>query len=332
MTAKIKPQYSEERIDLALSAPLSVPLVIYIEASSHCNLECVFCPQHLNPERMTKTNMSIDVFKKAIDDIKAFDRPLKMLRMCGTGDPLFNKKIPEMIAYAYSNRNFDKFELITNGLLLNEVNTSVLLQSLDRIIISIEGLNDEDYHKFTKRKINFEEFYTKLTLLSKLNRSCKLHFKIHNQAVSSPQKKELFFSLFKHLGDEIFIENLVDLWPDTDSNYVNVNFHRFKDRELKEIKVCSQIFKTMQVNSDGSVIPCSIDWEAMNQIGNLSQSSLKEIWNGEEMRKIRIKHLEGRRLSFSPCKDCSFNETSDLDNIDIHAQEILQRVNQHNFS
>lgn len=321
-----KHQLSLERLPLGELAPLSQPLVLYIEASSYCNLACVFCPHHLDPERLNKQNMSLQVFKKVINDVRQFKAPLKMLRMCGTGDSLMNKQLPEMLEYAAANKNFEKFELITNGLLLNKELISSLTSSLSRLIISVEGLDENEYQKFTKRKINFEKFRETLLDLYKNKKQCQIHVKIHNNAVPSLEHRERFFSMFSDRCDEIYIENLVDLWPSTDASYVTTSEHRFVKVVPKPVKVCSQIFKTMQVNSDGTVIPCSIDWEAKNKIGDVTSETLEQIWNGDAMRELRLTHLKGRRFEFSPCSGCSFNESSDIDNIDAHAEAIHGRI------
>ena len=319
-------QLSEDRIPLGKLAPLFYPLVIYIEASSNCNLACNFCPHFLAPERMNKLNMSLVVFKKVIEDIKYFKSPLKMLRMCGTGDSLMNKSIAEMLLYAKENSNFEKFELITNGLLLTPSLFKALTTNLTRLIISVEGLNDQDYLNFTNRKINFAKFYENIKLLYATRGNCKIHIKIHNNAVKTVERRDLFYSLFSNYSDEIFIENLVDLWPSTDSSYVSSNSHRFSGKILNEVKACSQIFKTMQINSDGTVIPCSIDWESINVIGNVTLENLLDIWNGDLMRNLRLKHLNGDRNTFLPCSSCSFNEASDIDNIDEDLKSIERRM------
>ena len=217
-------------------------------------------------------------------------------------------------------KSWNKFELITNGLLITENLAHSLTKNLDRLIISIEGLDEKIYQDYTNTKINYKRFLSNLKFIFKNKKNCKIHIKIHNNAVKLPEQKKEFFSKFSNLCDEIFIENLVDLWPETDSSYVTCGTHRFIDKKKEQIKVCSQIFKTMQINSDGSVIPCSIDWKAINKIGDVNKENLLSIWNGEKMKNIRINHLRGKRFDFSPCKSCSFNETSDNEFIDNYAE------------
>ena len=327
MKPDIKPQMEFKRKNLGEISPIISPLVIYIETSSYCNLKCIFCPQHLDPKNLNKQNMSLETFKKTINDINKFPKPLSKLRLCGTGEPTFNKKLPQMLEYARKNANFDKFELITNGLLITENLAHSLTKNLDRLIISIEGLDEKIYQDYTNTKINYKRFLSNLKFIFKNKKNCKIHIKIHNNAVKLPEQKKEFFSKFSNLCDEIFIENLVDLWPETDSSYVTCGTHRFIDKKKEQIKVCSQIFKTMQINSDGSVIPCSIDWKAINKIGDVNKENLLSIWNGEKMKNIRINHLRGKRFDFSPCKSCSFNETSDNEFIDNYAEKILSRMN-----
>ena len=91
--------------------------------------------------------------KKIIDDCSEFNQKLKLLRICGTGDATMNKQLKEMLTYAGKRDVAEKFEMITNGILLNEELISVISKSLTRIIISIEGLNDEEYFYRIFKKI-----------------------------------------------------------------------------------------------------------------------------------------------------------------------------------
>ena len=322
--AELTAQFNSERANLGKVIPLNSPYVIYVEISSFCNLECKFCPQHISPEHIVKKNMTMDTFTKMINDIGQFEVKPKLMRFCGLGDSLFNKQFIAMAKLAAESNVVEKLELITNGALLNEELIFELPKYLDRIIISIEGLNTEDYQEFTLRKVNFEELANKVKRLKGLK--AKIHVKIHNSAVSTEERKELFFSTFQEYVDEIYIENLVDLWPEIQSNLGLNAGHRFDGGDLNNVKVCPQIFKSMQINSDGRVIPCCIDWKGINIIGDIEKSTVKEIWEGGTLKELRMKHLQGLRHTFSPCKGCTMNEYSDKDNLDLFAEEIIKNL------
>ena len=110
----------KNRIDLAENSPLSSPLVVYVEPSSFCNLECRFCPQHSGKGLFPKHNMEIDTFKKILEDIRNFEKKPNLMRFCGIGDPLFNKSTPLFIELVKSSNVVERTELITNGILLND--------------------------------------------------------------------------------------------------------------------------------------------------------------------------------------------------------------------
>ena len=52
------------------------------------------------PVKYKKQSMSMELFKKVIDDISNFPKKLKILRIAGLGEPLINQNISKMISYA----------------------------------------------------------------------------------------------------------------------------------------------------------------------------------------------------------------------------------------
>jgi len=328
-TQKFKAQFNyADRIELHNQAPLKSPLVVYVEPSSFCNLECKFCPQHTGKNEFPKFNMEIDVFKKIIKDISNFESKPKLMRFCGIGDPLFNKNISEIIEIAHTSNVVERTELITNGLLLNEKTIEYIAKYLGRIVFSVEGLSKDAYKEFTLRNIDFEKFRNNIKKLYNLKeRKCTVHVKIHNQAVLTQESKDKFYELFSDICDEIYIENLVDLWPEKESNLGFNAGHRFEKTSKLESNVCPQIFKSMQVNADGRVLPCCVDWKSINIIGDVKKNTLNSIWLDKPIRDLQKKHLLGLKDSFSPCKGCSHNEYSEKDNLDIYASDILAKIN-----
>lgn len=130
--------------------------------------------------------------------------------------------------------------------------------------------------------------------------------------------------MFSDQCDEIYIENLVSMWPQFDTAY-SINEFRFGGGVTKR-RVCVQIFKSVQVQANGEVLPCCVDWRRVNVIGNINKNSLFEIWNSEKLRKLQIEHLKGNKSKIQPCKDCTMNDYCDPDNIDQYAEEYIQRL------
>lgn len=155
-----------------------------------------------------------------------------------------------------------------------------------------------------------------------------MRIKIHNSAVQSSDRIQKFYDIFKSISDEIYIENLINLWPNLISNLGLDSGHRFEGNIVNKRKVCAQIFKSIQINHDGKILPCCIDWKVINVIGDIKLNSLLSIWNGKSMNDLRRNHLLDQRNRIEPCSGCSMNEESDIDNIDSHSQDILKRLEQ----
>ncbi|WP_340251829.1 radical SAM/SPASM domain-containing protein [Roseobacter sp. HKCC-CH-9208] len=270
--------------------------------------------------------MSASTFGKILHDIEELGR-LKVLRLIGTGEPLLNKNFLTMAQLAKQSEFIDKVELTTNALLFGRKEyKEKLTENLDRIIISIEGLDGASYHEVAGVKVDFDKLVNDIKELYEMrsNKDCIIYIKIHNNSIKSDRDLQKFYDLFADKCDEIFVENLVNLWPETVSNLGLDNGHRFGFEDKRQL-VCSQIFKSMMINANGDVVPCCVDFKRVNRLGNVNSMSLKEIWDGQQLLELRKKHLSGQGGSISPCSGCSYYQ-SDLDNIDDHRFEILNRI------
>jgi radical SAM protein with 4Fe4S-binding SPASM domain len=322
MRAKIKSQADHSREVLQKHIPLTTPWVIYIEPSGYCNLRCNFCPQTTG--KMKKDNMSLELFKQGIDQIKEFKNPIKMLRVCGNGEPLLNPQIVEMLEYANASKVFEKIELVTNGIRLNEDLAKKLPLYCNRIIVSIEGLSGSDYEAMAGKSINFIDLVRNIVILYQNRSNCKIMVKIANEAVKIESKQKLFYQLFGNICNEIYIENLVPMWPGLESMYKLKS--RWQDVEATKRQVCVQIFKGIQIQANGDVVPCCVDWERVNLLGNIKNTRLTKIWHSDKLKKLQLTHLKGKKNTFKPCQDCTMNDSCDPDNIDNDRLDLLRKL------
>ena len=321
-------QFNRVRAKLEDVIPLDTPFVVYIEPSSFCNLRCKFCPQSLNAEGISKSIMDYTTFENACKSIKLFPHRLKKIRFCGTGEPLYNRSLLNMAKLSREFDLADTLELITNATLLTEDDITQLPIYLDKIIISLEGFSTDDYLRFSSKKIDFSRLVDNINAMASVpNKRAVIHVKIHHLVLpdrAECQKK--LQDLFGKYVDEFFIEGVVDMWPGAKQQQALEGRHRFFDSPQIPTRVCPQIFKSLQINANGDVIPCCVDWRAMNLLGNIKQQSLQDIWNGEKLRNLRLKHLLGERKTFMPCMECSMNESCETDNIDNSANKIIERI------
>jgi len=324
MKAKIKPTVQYERVALHERIPLATPLVVYIEPSGFCNFKCIFCPQGSGGRDLKKDLMTTDLFCKIIDDLTMFPDLVKLLRICGNGEPLINKDIVSMLQYARAQKRAERIELVTNGSLLTTDLIKTLPFLLDRIIISIEGLCSQDYQRTSGAKVNFDKLLEHINDLYACKGKCLIHIKITDKDVLPEEKKVMFLNTFGDICDEIYIEKLVPMWPQFDGACSPRTFRW--DGVLVKHTVCAQIFKGVQVQADGEVVPCCVDWKRVNVLGNINKNSVYEIWNGERLRRLQIEHLIGNKSKTEPCKDCTMNDYCEVDNIDSHAKECLKRL------
>ncbi len=163
MLAKIQPRArTQGRPFIPDDFPFTTPRVLFIDPTDKCNLKCDFCPTG-DHELMRNTPgrhhgpMTLDTFKKVIDGCAEFNRPITVFRLYKDGEPLSNPAFPHMVAYAKQSGYGQVVDTTTNAILLTFLKSDALIEAgLDRINISIYGMNTEQYERFCHRSVDIE--------------------------------------------------------------------------------------------------------------------------------------------------------------------------------
>jgi len=74
-------------------------------------------------------------------------------------------------------------------------------------------------------------------------------------------------------------------------------------------KQCYLPFYKMFIDWNGDMLICCNDWGRKGIIGNLSTSTIKELWLSEEMNSYRRSLRDGDRSGQDPCKYCNISGT-----------------------
>ena len=309
------------KLDLKENIPLKTPYVVYLEPSGYCNFKCKFCHQYESPEKMKElaSLMSLDTIEKLVDDLQRFDDKVKLIRICGQGEPLINKRLGTYVKHLHDSGVAEKIEIVTNGSLLKGNIVDFIAKYVTRVIISIEALDGEGYHDLVGSEVKFEEIVNNVTEMYTRKDNCIVHVKIPNISVKLEKDKKKFFDTFKNISDEMNIEHIVPLWPQLNIDKSLTPLLNKKSRwnkDYSERKVCVQIFKGLQVCANGDVVPCCVDWERINLLGNINSTSFRELWIGQQLKDLQNQHLCGNKDKIAPCAGCTMNDYSEPDNLD----------------
>lgn len=330
MSAEVKTRTQEERVFINPLLPLDTPINVLIDPSSSCNLRCSFCPTS-DAKRMREIgkfrgNMSFELFKDIIDGLGQFPQPIKNLHLSKDGEPLLNKFLPEMIRYAKDSGFVEQITVTTNATLLDKDIADRLANSgLDRLRISLEGLDEADYLKIAKYKVDFNELVEKIKYFCSIKGDCHVHVKVPENCISD-KPEQYFYELFQDVTDTYAIEQIVQLLPSYDiPELYDIDqekglFHQ----EVKRKEVCGFIFYSIAVSAEGLVSPCCIDWAQELTIGDTTKNSLYEIWQSDELQLLRIQHLSLKAGENPVCSNCNAPNVCCLENVDSERERVLE--------
>ena len=207
MKAQLKPRINlDDRPRLETLIPLATLLVVFVDPSSACNFKCVFCPTG-HPDLIAETGrfqgvMKFDVFRKIIDDLDEFDQPVKVLRLYKDGEPFLNKRLAEMVAYAKGKVGF--IDTTTNGALMTPERLGPVLEAgIDRINVSVEGLNTAAYRRIAGVDYDPARLVESVKWLYANRGRCEVMVKIVGL---DPALHQQFFDTYGNYCDRIAVE------------------------------------------------------------------------------------------------------------------------------
>ena len=279
-----------------------LPLHLIVETSSRCNLRCPMCPASL-PMKLDGGLMKFDTFKRVIDESATF---VSDIELSHRGEPLLNRHLPEMIAYADEKRIATS--LSTNATHLTEELALRLIESgLRSITFSVDGLDRDAYRK-ARVGANFDEVLNSIVDFLRMKRRLRsrtpwtmIETLDLPDAPFVEEKGRRFLGNFRSLPLDKFVIRQPHNWAGS------VELSR--EREPLPSKPtpyhgCPFIWDTMVVLWDGSAALCPQDWYNDNPLGNINDSSLREMWNGWTLTFVRQLLADGEYNQIEVCSQC----------------------------
>lgn len=323
--------YSRPRTPLETVIPLETPYSVEIDICSKCNFACSFC-FHSDARQVKESGikfglMEMPLFEKIIADLKRFPTPIKKIRLFEFGEPLLNRHLPDMIRHIWSQGVADYVEITTNGTLLNEaLNLKLIEAGISRINISMNALAEEKYRRVSQYPVDLNRLRAMLKHLYDNRKQCHLYIKLADDGSLTREEEDRFYADYGTLCDEIFVERLSPIWRDTEVNSQLGEQVGPYGQKMEYKKVCPLIFTRMVINSDGVVVACCVDWKRNYIIGDISRENAYDIWNGERLQALQLRHLRGEREEIALCRGCNALMSCTIDNVDAHAGELAGKL------
>ena len=337
MKAKQIPRIDiHDRYELKNALPLRTPYVIYIDPCDTCNFRCKFCPSG-NLELIKKTKgrghgpMDFEVYKDIIDSLKDFPDPVRVIRLYKGGEPLVNPRFADMVRYAKESPKVLRVDTTTNASLLTpDRSLEIIDAGLDRLNISVEGVNAEQYRDFSRHKMDYQRFVDNIAFFYDHKGKCEMNIKI-NGDILTPEQEEVFYRTFGNITDGINVERTIEYWPKF--NDMKVEF----DEEVsllggksREVMVCPYVFYEMCINSDATYSLCRFDWNhAMILDQHVSYPPTpKKIWDSIVLWRFQEQFLKKERkmMTVLSCPKCGILKQGVPEDLDEFAEEILDEM------
>jgi radical SAM protein with 4Fe4S-binding SPASM domain len=288
------------------------PIAFSVEPTTSCNLRCPQCPSGLRSFTRETGSLELETYKTIIDQLY---RTSGYITLYFQGEPYLNKNFNAIVNYAFQKKMYTATS--SNAHYFTKENAENVIKSgLDRLIISIDGIDQETYSKYRiGGSIDKVIKGTQALVEAKKNLKSKTPHIIWQFIVFRHNEHQL--EDIKKMAAEVDVDELSiktaqiyefetgnDLIP-TNENYSRYkkdeNGYRFKNKLLNH---CWKLWSSCVFTWNGQVVPCCFDKDAHYQLGSINSKSFKEIWQGDAYQRFRSQLIKGRK-HIDICKNCS---------------------------
>ncbi len=271
----------------------ALPVEYIVETTAKCNLYCPMCPRETH--KQPKEDMSDVIFEKLVQGAAQTGEHMMLI---GLGEPFMDRKIFDRIEYC--EQHGVATLLSTNGTFLDEKMAERLLESrLQHITLSFDGASKETFEHYRKGA-RFEKVRDNFVRFAQMKHDRRARIQIVVQMV-------------RMAGNAHEVDDFKRFWsavPGVDQVRVKEDETNLVTPEIERAgpaaRACHYLWRgAMYVKQDGRVFPCCQSYMLDGApVGHLAEQALPEIFNSEEMRRLRKLHAAGRAGEIDMCARC----------------------------
>lgn len=276
-----------------------------IEINGGCNYKCEMCPQTSGRGQDWLKKISIERFRELVTELKEYG--LMVVNLEGSGEATLNRDLPRYIEVCTENK-VDSF-IFSNGFRMRgNFMKDCVDAGLSLFRFSVIGYNRETYTKWMNKdafETVLENAAAMVDYSSKNKTRVASYHLILNQERQDFEKAQYITNFVNKAG------TLGEIWRM--HNWSGVYSPEYSRRG--KLRSCGRPFAPeITIRAGGlnggslAVAPCcqTLGRDSEAVLGSLESSSIKDIWNNENMQRLRQQHLDGKFDETPFCRDCDF--------------------------
>lgn len=256
-----------------------LPRIIHVETKTKCNGRCNFCAASVGNDTRPDLTMSDELVEKIITELGTL-KYSNRLSFYNNNEPFLDKRIYDIIANARKAMPSAYLELKSNGTALTYEKICKIFESgLDMLYINDYRSEGPSGELITHKNIlaikeqiaksrRFKGHYENGTYFTRILISDRKETEVlGNRAGTSPNGMHITTAL---------------------------------------MKPCLRPFEMLTIDPTGKVGLCSEDLNFEAPMGNISTSTIWEVWNSPAYNEVRRQLLSGNRNVKSTCQKCDY--------------------------
>ncbi|MES9886976.1 MAG: radical SAM protein [Candidatus Sedimenticola sp. 6PFRAG1] len=246
------------------------PERVVLELTPMCNLSCFMCPRHYIED--TEGFMDEALYKKLVDEV-AIENPQAIILPFWRGESCMHPKFKDMLRYTLEKGM--RVHLSTNGHFLDDEFMNIFFKC-EFVTFSLhDNRGYKNAKKFLKAKPSWSSVTIQVSFVD-VERSTQKFL----QECTSEQGLNGFDSV------RLYAEHTIE-----------GEFGKSGLESDAERIFCPKLEDSLVVSADGQISRCNHIWE-METVGDLVNSTIKEVWHGERINEIRCEYPD---VKCSPC-------------------------------
>jgi radical SAM protein with 4Fe4S-binding SPASM domain len=285
-----------------------MPVSVSTELTNHCNLKCPHCSSGSGQMLRPRGFMDIDLFKKVMKELSPY---LYNLNLYFQGEPMLHPQF-----FSFLTNSSDIYTVVsTNGHFLSEeISEKIVNSGLNKLIVSLDGTDQETYSLYRVNgnvKSVMGGLKNVLYAKKKLNSPLKIELQFLVNSYNEHQIP-LIQQLARNLKTTLRLKSMQIIDKSEISTWLP-SFDRFRRYRIKDGVYlpknslpdrCARLWFNPVITWDGKVVPCCFDKDAEYIMGDLTEDTFRDIWNGPKYRSFRKSILSGRHM-IEICRNCT---------------------------